>query len=109
MNILGVNNIRDISTDKMVGKITLAVRMGEKPAKIMYVIINLLAFIVPVILYFSLDNRYFLMPLLVFPISLVICLNLFNSTGPKLNKILAQTGLVLILYGLANALSFIIK
>lgn len=109
MNILGVNNIRDIDTDKMVGKITLAVRMGEKPAKIMYVIINLLAFIVPVILYFSLENRYFLMPLLVFPISLVICLNLFKSSGPKLNKILAQTGLVLILYGLANALSFIIK
>lgn len=109
MNILGVNNIRDISSDKMVGKITLAVRMGEKPAKIMYVIINLLAFIVPVILYFSLENRYFLMPLLVFPISLVICLNLFKSSGPKLNKILAQTGLVLILYGIANAISFIIK
>jgi 1,4-dihydroxy-2-naphthoate octaprenyltransferase len=109
MNILGVNNIRDISTDKMVGKMTLAVRMGETPAKIMYVIINLFAFIVPVILYFSLENRYFLMPLLVFPISLVICLNLFKSSGPKLNKILAQTGLVLILYGLANALSFIIK
>jgi 1,4-dihydroxy-2-naphthoate octaprenyltransferase len=109
MNILGVNNIRDINTDKMVGKITLAVRMGEKPAKIMYVIINLLAFIIPVILYFSLENRYFLMPLLVFPISLVICLNLFKSSGPMLNKILAQTGLVLILYGIANAISFIIK
>lgn len=109
MNILGVNNIRDIDTDKVVGKITLAVRMGEKPAKIMYVIINLLAFIVPVILYFSLENRYFLMPLLVFPISLIICLNLFKSTGAKLNKILAQTGLLLILYGIANAISFIIK
>lgn len=109
MNILGVNNIRDIETDKVVGKITLAVRMGEKPAKIMYVIINLLAFIVPVILYFSLENRYFLMPLLVFPISLIICLNLFKSSGAKLNKILAQTGLVLILYGIANAISFIIK
>lgn len=109
MNILGVNNIRDIETDKVVGKITLAVRMGEKPAKIMYVIINLFAFIVPVILYFSLENRYFLMPLLVFPISLIICLNLFKSSGAKLNKILAQTGLVLILYGIANALSFIIK
>ncbi len=109
MNILGVNNIRDIETDKLVGKITLAVRMGEKPAKIMYVIINLLAFVVPVILYFSLENRYFLMPLLVFPISLIICLNLFRSSGSKLNKILAQTGLLLILYGIANAISFIIK
>jgi len=83
--------------------------MGEKPAKVMYLIINLLAFIVPVILYFSLENRYFLMPLLVFPISLVICMNLFKSSGPKLNKILAQTGLLLILYGIANAISFIIK
>lgn len=109
MNILGVNNIRDIVTDKKAGKITLAVRIGERPAKIMYVVINILAFIVPVILYFSLENRYFLMPLLVFPISLIICLNLFKSTGAKLNKILAQTGLLLILYGIANAISFIIK
>ncbi|MDD5361684.1 MAG: 1,4-dihydroxy-2-naphthoate polyprenyltransferase [Ignavibacteria bacterium] len=109
MNILGINNIRDIETDKKAGKITLAVRIGEKPAKIMYVVINVLAFIVPVILYFSLENKYFLMPLLVFPISLIICLNLFKTSGAKLNRILAQTGLLLILYGIANSISFIIK
>ncbi len=107
MNILGVNNIRDIDTDRRAGKITLAVRLGEKPAKIMYVIINLFAFIVPVILYFYLENIYFLIPLLIFPVSLIICLNLFNSSGAKLNQILAQTGILLILYGISNALSFI--
>lgn len=109
MNILGVNNIRDIDSDKKVGKITLAVRLGEKPAKIMYVIINIFAFIIPVILYFTLENKYFLIPLLIFPISLIICLNLFKNSGTKLNSVLAQTGLILILYGIANTISFILK
>lgn len=109
MNILGVNNIRDIKTDKIAGKITLAVRIGERASKALYVIINIFAFIIPIILYKILNNIYFLLPLLVFPISVFICLNLFKSSGEKLNKILAQTGMLLVLYGIANSISFFVK
>lgn len=109
MNILGVNNIRDIETDRKAGKMTLAVRIGEKASKILYVLINLFAFIVPVILYYTLENIYFLLPLLVFPISIFICMNLFRSSGAKLNKILAQTGMLLVLYGIASSILFFIK
>ncbi|MBI5402673.1 MAG: 1,4-dihydroxy-2-naphthoate polyprenyltransferase [Ignavibacteriae bacterium] len=109
MNILGVNNIRDIETDRKAGKMTLAVRIGERASKILYVVINLSAFIVPVILYYTLDNAYFLLPLLVFPISILICLNLFRSSGARLNRILAQTGMLLVLYGIASSILFFIK
>lgn len=109
MNILGVNNIRDIETDRKAGKMTLAVRIGEKASKILYVVINLSAFIVPVILYYTIDNVYFLLPLLVFPISILICMNLFRSSGAKLNRILAQTGMLLVLYGIASSILFFIK
>jgi 1,4-dihydroxy-2-naphthoate polyprenyltransferase len=109
MNILGVNNIRDIETDKKAGKITLAVRIGERASKILYVVINVLAFLIPVILYYTLHNIYFLLPLLVFPISIFICMNLFKSSGMKLNKILAQTGMLLVLYGIASSILFFIK
>ena len=64
MNILGVNNIRDIETDRKAGKITLAVRIGEKASKVLYVTINILAFTIPVILYRILNDGYFLLPLL---------------------------------------------
>ena len=109
MNILGVNNIRDIETDEKAGKITLAVRIGERASKILYVVINVLAFLIPVILYYTLHNIYFLLPLLVFPISIIICMNLFKSSGTKLNKILAQTGMLLVLYGIASSILFFIK
>jgi 1,4-dihydroxy-2-naphthoate octaprenyltransferase len=109
MNILGVNNIRDIETDRKAGKMTLAVRIGERASKILYVVINLSAFIVPVVLYYFLNNVYFLLPLLVFPISILICMNLFRSSGAKLNRILAQTGMLLVLYGIASSILFFIK
>jgi 1,4-dihydroxy-2-naphthoate polyprenyltransferase len=109
MNILGVNNIRDIETDKKAAKVTMAVRLGERKSKIVYVVIDILAFSIPIILYYILGNIYFLLPLLVFPISIIICLNLFKSTGIKLNKILVQTGMLLILYGIMISISFFIK
>jgi 1,4-dihydroxy-2-naphthoate octaprenyltransferase len=109
MNILGVNNIRDIETDKKAGKMTLAVRIGERASKILYVVINVMAFLIPVILYYILNNIYFLLPLLVFPVSILICMNLFKSSGAKLNRILAQTGMLLVLYGIASSILFFIK
>jgi len=102
MNILGVNNIRDIETDKNAGKITLAILLGERASKFLYVFLNLLAFLVPLVLFQITKNIYFLSPLLVFPISIYLCIQLFNSSGKKLNKILAQTGGLLFLYGIST-------
>jgi len=37
--LLVVNNLRDIPTDRIAGKRTLAVRMGERPTRILYVVL----------------------------------------------------------------------
>lgn len=102
MNILGINNIRDIETDKNAGKVTLAIILGERASKILYVFLNFLAFLVPVILFLLTKNIYFLSPLLVFPFSIFLCIKLSNSSGKRLNKVLAQTGGLLFLYGIST-------
>lgn len=102
MNILGVNNIRDIETDKNAGKITLAIILGEYASKVLYVFLNFFAFLVPVVLFLITKNIYFLSPLLIFPISIFLCVQLFNSSGKQLNKILSQTGGLLFFYGIST-------
>ncbi|MBT3328080.1 MAG: 1,4-dihydroxy-2-naphthoate polyprenyltransferase [Gemmatimonadales bacterium] len=47
--ILVVNNLRDVDTDTLAGKRTLAVRLGATGTKIQYVLMLLVAVVVPVI------------------------------------------------------------
>jgi len=47
--ILVTNNMRDIETDKVAGKHTLAVRMGLKASRVEYVVLLIIALITPVI------------------------------------------------------------
>ena len=42
--LLVVNNLRDIPTDEMSGKRTLAVRMGDGPTRVLYVALIVAAF-----------------------------------------------------------------
>jgi len=49
--ILVVNNLRDIATDRVAGKRTLAVRWGERGALTEYALLLLTAYVVPVVLF----------------------------------------------------------
>ena len=108
MNILGVNNIRDINTDIKVGKMTLQARLGVNKSKIMYYIINLLAFLVPIVLFLFNMNMILLLPILIFPISISICRKLSKSTGAEYNIILNNTGKLLVFYGILQSISFVL-
>ena len=48
--LLMANNIRDIPTDKDVGKMTLAVRLGDEAARISYVMMLAVAILLPLVL-----------------------------------------------------------
>jgi 1,4-dihydroxy-2-naphthoate octaprenyltransferase len=108
MNILGVNNIRDVETDRACGKLTLAVRLGRPAAVRLYAGANFAAFAtVPVAA--ALAGRWFLLiPLLALPVSLAVLRDLETKTDPALNGVLAKTGLVLALYGVLTTVSFLL-
>ena len=90
MNILGVNNIRDIETDRKVGKNTLALRLGRPQAINMYIFVNVFAFATNLIAFYMLQNVIMLLPLVVFPFSHKIIKELKENYGEKIERRISQ-------------------
>jgi len=109
MAILTVNNLRDIKTDRLAGKRTLAVRFGVAFARFEYIASMLAACLVPLILiYMTHENYLSILTLLVlFPAVPGIRMVLDGSAGAPLNKVLANTGKILFLYSLIFAIGWI--
>lgn len=101
VNILVVNNLRDIKQDKVAGKNTLGVMFGETALKVEYIVMALISY--PVLFYFySLDgfSPWIFLPLLSLPVLLIIVYDIQNHTDKsELNKTLEQTAQFMILYG----------
>ena len=110
MNILGVNNLRDISTDANAGKKTLAVRFGSKFAIIMYDILNFSAcLLIPYLLAYNTASLYMLLPMIALPISIKLSRNIRKRSGKELNEQLAGTGELLLIHSILISISFLIK
>lgn len=109
MNILAVNNIRDINSDPSAGKITLAVRLGKKNAQILYAVLTILAYIPLIMIYIETENTIVLLPLITIVYAAVLIKNVFSKTGKELNAVLAGTGKLLFAYGLLFCLSLIMS
>jgi len=99
-NILAVNNIRDIKTDQIANKITLAVRLGRKKASKLYQILNLASYIAVVLLAFVTSSIYVMLPLLTLPIALKLNFDIAHKQGVALNQTLVNTGKLLFLFGI---------
>ncbi len=102
INILVVNNLRDIHQDKQVHKRTLGVLLGEKFLKAEYSLMLLIAIIIPVVTRIVwVPSNWILLPLLsgvvaFFPLRTVWT----HSEKSVLNQTLKQTAGVMLLYGL---------
>jgi len=105
--ILTVNNLRDIDTDKKTGKRSLAVRFGRTFAKFEYTIMMLGAAVIAVAMAFALD-RLGLLLCVIFVLAAIPALRVVitdastehtSERGERLNKTLATTGRLLIMYG----------
>ena len=107
-NILGTNNIRDMQTDLKAGKMTLAVKIGRKKAIALYIVFNVFAFITPFILTLLIKNYWVLLPIISFPFSVYLIRNLIKYSGPELNRVLAGTGQLLIMYGTLSCVGFLL-
>jgi 1,4-dihydroxy-2-naphthoate polyprenyltransferase len=107
--ILVVNNVRDIDQDRAGGKRTLAVLLGRRGARIEYLLMLLLAYAVPVILWLAYGMRPFaLLPLLTLPLAVKHAQEVWTVTGSRLNKTLGGTAQLAVFYALAFAVGIIL-
>ncbi len=100
--ILVVNNLRDIRTDRMSNKKTLAVRFGRRFAQCEYLLLVVLASLTPVAVYGIMHDRIGILWAVLVLIFAVPAVQIVYSKkdGPSLNRILHYTGFLLVIYTL---------
>lgn len=99
-NILGANNLRDVPTDSLVGKNTLAVRMGATAARWMYVAFVIIAIILPGSLLAGSRGPWMLFPIVALPGALVLSTMVLKRSGPDLNPVLVGSSVLYLFYAL---------
>jgi len=99
--ILVVNNLRDIESDRKAGKRTLAVRWGERGAKIEYVLCMAIAYlIVPTMVWMNVIPVGGMLAWLSLPVAVRTLRMVFTQKGRPLNAALAGTGQTAFLFSL---------
>lgn len=107
-NILVVNNYRDRSEDKLIGKNTLAVILGEKYTRIQYVLFMLFSYGIPVFVYLTFKNNIIIfLPFLSLPLAIKLIKKIYSLRGSELNKTLELTAKLSALYGFLFALGIL--
>lgn len=106
--ILVTNNLRDIPTDREVGKRTLAVRLGDTHTRQLYVLLIVIAFTV-VIALAAIGDPWILLGLLaaawaVRPVRVVTS----GARGPDLIPALIATGRLVIVYAITVSLGLVL-
>lgn len=101
--LLVVNNLRDIPTDAVSGKRTLAVRMGDGPTRVLYIALIATAFAALPVL--ALRRPWAVLAFLALPLSGVPIRRIAAGTsGRALVAVLADTGRLQLVYGALLAL-----
>jgi 1,4-dihydroxy-2-naphthoate octaprenyltransferase len=99
--ILIVNNLRDIDTDRRVGKMTLTVRLGRRGTRLEYAACVAVAYGVVVGLGLAgMVGAWWWLPLLSLPLAAWLIRFVGGTTGRPLNAALKRTGQLHLLFGL---------
>ena len=108
--MIDVNNMRDMETDKKVGKRTLPVLLGRKFAQIEFLAALLGAVIVPVIIYSRMPDYPLIFMSFLFILPAIPATKLvLGSKGAILNKALAMSGVMLLIYSFFFSLGFLLS
>ncbi len=109
VNILVVNNLRDIPTDMATGKRTLAVRNGAAWTRREYLVVLGLAYLSTLLMALSgLLPGWVLLCWLSLPLGVRLVWNVWQDTGRALNKSLAGTGQLELIFCLLFSLGLLI-
>jgi 1,4-dihydroxy-2-naphthoate octaprenyltransferase len=105
--LLVVNNLRDIPTDREAGKRTLAVRLGDRPTRYLYVGLVVAAFVIALVAMIWRPAAVLGLgaaPAAVAPVRAV----LGGAAGPALVVVLVATGRLQLLYGAAVTVGLVV-
>jgi 1,4-dihydroxy-2-naphthoate polyprenyltransferase len=106
--LLMVNNLRDIRTDTLAGKRTLAVMLGDARSRVAYVLALLLPFGVAALL--GVVRPFTLITALALPLARLPVRSVrAGATGPALIRALGQTGRLQLAFGIAFTIGLAIR
>jgi 1,4-dihydroxy-2-naphthoate octaprenyltransferase len=101
VNILVVNNLRDIDTDRAAGKKTLAVRLGSRGAQSEYLLLLALAYLVPLLLWLQgKTSPWVMLAWLSLPAAWRPTRLVLTENGSILNQALAGTARLALIFAL---------
>jgi len=107
--IIVVNNLRDIDTDRLAHKHTLAVLLGRRATRFEYLILVAAAYLLlPLGPLLGLTSAWALLPLLTLPIAVALVRTVFGVEGRPLNRALAGTGRLHMLFGVLLAIGLLL-
>jgi 1,4-dihydroxy-2-naphthoate polyprenyltransferase len=106
--LLMVNNLRDIRTDALAGKRTLAVRLGDARSRIGYVLMLLLPFCGAALI--GIYRPFALITVVTVPLARIPVRSVrAGASGPALIKVLGETGRLQLAFGIAFAIGLAIQ
>ena len=104
--LIVVNNVRDRDTDGVVGKRTMAVRLGPVGSRVEYFVLLVAAFAVPPWLFFTRGHSsWLLLPLAALPLAVTPGRRMATASGKALNAALGETARLQLVYGALMALA----
>lgn len=111
VNILVVNNLRDVEQDRITGKRTLGVLLGESALKTEYTLMLLAAWVVlPVLVLLYGYNAWILLPWAATPPAGRLLRTIWTHEKKEvLNHTLTRTGQLMVLYGLLLAIGLLLQ
>ena len=108
-SILVVNNLRDIDTDRVAGKRTLAVRLGARGTRTEYLLLVIAAYLVPLAAWLILGSpRGFWLTWLTLPLAVHLVRVVLSREGRPLNAALAGTGRLHLAFGVLWATGIVL-
>lgn len=108
--ILVVNNLRDIHSDRNSGKMTLAVRLGERNTRIEYSLCLLGAYLVSLVMWLGgYSSIWVMLSWLSLPLAWRMTRFIWRQTGRPLNEALAGTGRLTLVYALLFSFGLVLQ
>ncbi len=110
-NILVINNLRDLPTDRLAGKHTLAVRIGERAARVQYALFAAGAYAVPAVVALrGVAQRWLLLPWLSLPVGALLVRQVLGGlAGRELNPMLKRSGQLLLAFGILLSVGLVLS